>query len=87
VLGNSLGTLAVLAVALVTFRRRPLGNALLLTGTACAAGGSAVAGLGVAPTAGFVAVALALLYAGFLAASGTALHRRPLWGSPSPSPR
>ncbi len=55
--GNSLGTLAVLAVALVTFRRRPLGNVLLLAGVGVAALGSALGGLGVgdprpAPRAG-----------------------------------
>src|SRR6185503_2406490 len=32
VLGNSLGTLAVVVVALLTIRRRPLGNSLLLAG-------------------------------------------------------
>src|SRR4029453_398277 len=32
VLGNSLGTLAVVAVALASIRRRPLGNALILAG-------------------------------------------------------
>jgi len=66
VLGNSLGTLAVVAVALLTLRRRPLGNALLLAGVAVAAAGSALAGLGEAGTAAFVAAAAALLYAGFV---------------------
>ena len=47
-LGNGLGTLAVVAVALATIRRRPLGNALLLAGVAVAAAGSTVAGLGAA---------------------------------------
>lgn len=75
ILGNSLGTLAVVAVALATLRRRPLGNALILAGTAVAAAGSAVAGLGVAPTAAFVALAAVLLYAGFLGASGLPLPR------------
>jgi hypothetical protein len=68
--GNSLGTLAVVVVAVATFRRRPLGNSLLLAGTAVAAAGSALAGLGAAPTALFVALAAVLLYGGFLAASG-----------------
>jgi hypothetical protein len=67
VLGNSVGTLAVVAVALASFRRRPLGNFLILAGVALAAAGSAVAGLGVAATALFVAAAAALLYAGFVA--------------------
>ncbi|MBD0290941.1 MAG: hypothetical protein ICV74_06775 [Thermoleophilia bacterium] len=69
--GNSAGTLAVVAVALLTFRRRPLANALIVAGTAVAAGGSALAGLGAAETSAFVALAAALLYAGFLTASET----------------
>jgi hypothetical protein len=67
--GNSLGTLAVVVVAFATFRRRPLGNALILAGTAVAAAGSAVAGLGAAPTAAFVALGATLLYLGFRAAT------------------
>jgi hypothetical protein len=66
VLGNSLGTLAVVAVALNTLARRPMGNALILTGVAVAATGSAVAGLGVAGTAAFIAAGVLLLYAGFV---------------------
>jgi hypothetical protein len=68
VLGNSLGTIAVVAVALLTIRRRPLGNALVIAGVAVAAAGSGLAGLGVAETAAFIAVAAVLLYAGFLRA-------------------
>ncbi len=67
-LGNGLGTLAVVAVALATIRRRPLGNALLLAGVAVAAAGSAVAGLGAAESAAFIAAAAGLLYAGFVTA-------------------
>ncbi len=63
---NSLGTLAVVAVAVWTIRRRPLGNGLVLAGVAFAAAGSALAGLGEAETAAFIAVAAALLYAGFV---------------------
>ena len=55
VLGNSLGTIAVVAVALLTIRRRPVGNALIVAGVAVAAAGSGLAGLGVAETAAFVA--------------------------------
>ena len=66
VAGNSLGTLAVVAVALLTFRRRPIGNALVIAGVAIAAAGSAVAGLGEAETAAFVAVAAIALYGGFV---------------------
>ena len=75
ILGNSLGTVAVVAVALATLRRRPLGNALVVAGTAVAAAGTAVAGLGAAPTAAFVALAAVLLYAGFLGLSGLPLPR------------
>ncbi len=67
--GNSLGTLAVVLVAIATFPRRPLGNSLVLAGVATAALGSALAGLGEAETAVFVAAAAALLYAGFTARS------------------
>jgi hypothetical protein len=65
ILGNSLGTLAVLAVAIATIRRRPLGNVLIVTGISVAALGSAFAGLGAAQTALFVAIAALLLYGGF----------------------
>lgn len=68
--GNTLGTIAVIAVAITTYKRHRLGNALIVAGTATAAAGSAVAGLGAAPTALFIALAAVLLYAGFLAASG-----------------
>jgi hypothetical protein len=80
--GNTAGTLAVLAVALATFRHRPLANGLLVAGTACAAVGSAVAGLGAAPTAGFVTLAVALLYAGFRVAGRAPAVR----GTPDPPP-
>ena len=66
-LGNSLGTLAVVAVALATFRRRPLGNLLILAGVAVAAAGSALFGLGEASTAASLALAALLLYGGFVA--------------------
>ena len=65
--GNSLGTLAVVAVAAVTIRRRPLGNALILAGVAVAAIGSGLAGLGVGALAPILAAAALLLYAGFVA--------------------
>jgi hypothetical protein len=66
VLGNSAGTIAVVAVALATIRRRPLGNALVIAGVLVAAAGSALAGLGEAESAAFVAAAALLLYAGFV---------------------
>ena len=65
--GNVAGTTAVVAVALASLRRRPLGNALILAGVSTAAVGSALAGLGEAESAAFVAVAAMLLYAGFVA--------------------
>jgi hypothetical protein len=67
--GNSLGTIAVLAVAIATIRRRPVGNVLIVTGVVVAALGSAFAGLGAAQTAVFVAIAALLLYGGFTARS------------------
>ena len=67
IVGNSLGTLAVVWVAAATMRRRPLGNALIVAGVAVAALGSALAGLGVARTAASFAIAVVLLYAGFVA--------------------
>lgn len=66
IVGNSLGTLAVAGVALVTIRGRPLGNLLILAGVTAAAAGSALAGLGVAETAFFLALGAVLLYLGFV---------------------
>ena len=80
VLGNSLGTLAVVAVALLTFRRRPLGNGLILAGVAVAALGSGLAGTGVAETAVFIAVAAVLLYLGFVSPAGAKTGILPRWG-------
>ena len=74
ILGNSLGTAAVVGVAAATFRRRPLGNALVVAGVAVAAAGSALFGLGEGRAAASVAVAAALLYAGFVAPSPTAVQ-------------
>lgn len=65
--GNTLGTLAVVAVALATIRRRPLGNALILAGVVVAAVGSGLAGLGVGALAPVLALAAVLLYLGFVA--------------------
>jgi hypothetical protein len=64
---NSLGTLVVVGIALLTIRRRPVGNGLIVAGVAVAALGSALAGLGAAETAAFSAVAVVLLYGGFVA--------------------
>ena len=64
IVGNVAGSLALIVVAVRGFRRRPLGNGLLLAGFATAAAGSALAGLGAAQTAAFIAAAAGLLYAG-----------------------
>jgi hypothetical protein len=72
---NSLGTLAVVAVAVVTIRSRPLGNALLLAGIAVAAIGSGLAGLGVGALAPVIVVAALLLYAGFVTPGRAAARR------------
>lgn len=62
--GNSAGTLAVVVVALLSLRRRPVGNVLLLGGIGVAAAGSAFAGTGTGGAAVFAAVAAVLLYLG-----------------------
>ncbi|NUR78057.1 MAG: hypothetical protein HOQ28_17430, partial [Thermoleophilia bacterium] len=60
---SSLGTLAVLFVAVVTLRRRPLGNALVVAAVAAAATASALTQTAVAAAAALFALAAALLYA------------------------
>ncbi len=67
IFGNSLGTLAVVVVAIVTFRGRPLGNALILAGIAVAGLGSGLAGLGIGALAPAITLAALLLFAGFVA--------------------
>ena len=66
ILANALGTFAVVGVALVSIRRRPLGNALVILGVAAAAAGSGLAGLGAGGAAIGIAVGAVLLYAGFV---------------------
>jgi hypothetical protein len=66
ILANSLGTIAVVWVALRSIRKRPVGNALIIAGIAAAAIGSGLAGLGAAGSAIGIAVGAALLYAGFV---------------------
>jgi hypothetical protein len=61
--GSSLGTLAVVAVAVLTLRRRPLGNALVIAAVGAAAGASALTQTAVAAAAACFALAAALLYA------------------------
>ncbi len=67
IVANIAGTLAVVVVALRSFRRRPLGNSLIIAGIAAAATGSGLAGLGAAGSAIGIAVGAVLLYAGFVA--------------------
>ncbi|HUG66078.1 MAG TPA: hypothetical protein VMK83_12750 [Gaiellaceae bacterium] len=75
ILGNSLGTLAVVVVALATFRSRPVGNVFILAGVAVAGIGSGLAGLGIGALAPAIVVAALLLYAGFVAPSPAKPHR------------
>jgi len=63
---NALGTLAAAGVALLTIRRRPLGNGLIVAGLAVAALGSALVGLREGGTAAVFAAAAVLLYLGFV---------------------
>jgi hypothetical protein len=73
IVGNSAGTLAVVAVALLTMRRRPVGNLLIVAGIVVGGIGSALVGLGEAGTAAFFAAAVVLLYAGFTYRSARSL--------------
>jgi hypothetical protein len=65
IVANSLGTLAVVGVALRSLRTRPLGNTLIVLGVAAAAIGSGIAGLGAGGAAVGIAAGAVLLYAGF----------------------
>ncbi len=69
--GNIVGTAAVVAVAIATIRGRPLGNAMVLAGVGVAAAGTTLSGLGAANAGIFVAIAALLLYGGFTASSPT----------------
>jgi hypothetical protein len=77
IVGNSLGTLAVVAVALATLRARPVGNLLILAGIAVAGIGSGLAGLGAGALAPAIVVAALLLYAGFVAPTSFPKPHRP----------
>jgi hypothetical protein len=66
IVANALGTLAVVAVALRSWRTRPLGNTLVILGVGAAATGSGLAGLGAGGAAIGIAAGAALLYAGFV---------------------
>lgn len=76
IVGNSVGTIAAVSVALLGLRRRPLGNSLILAGLVVAALGSALAGLGEAESALFSAAAALLLYAGFVVPTRASAPRR-----------
>jgi hypothetical protein len=77
IVANVLGTLAVVVVALRSFRQRPLGNGLVVGGIAAAAAGSGLAGLGAAGSAVGIAVGAGLLYAGFILPAHISAHFRP----------
>jgi len=62
--GSSLGSLAVVVVAVATLRRRPVGNAFVVGAVAAAAAASALTQTAVAAAAFFFALAAALLYVG-----------------------
>jgi hypothetical protein len=76
--GNVAGTIAVVGVAAVSFRRRPLGMSLIVAGVAVAAVGSALAGLGAAETAAFSAIGVLFLYTGFTVSSGNSRRTLPV---------
>jgi hypothetical protein len=59
---SSLGTVAVILVAAVTWKRRPLGNALVVGAVGAAAAASALTQTAVAASAACFALAAALLY-------------------------
>lgn len=62
--GSSLGTLAVVLVAVVTVRRRPIANGLIVAAVALAAAASALTQTAVAAAAACFAAAALVLYAG-----------------------
>jgi len=66
IVANSVGTLAVVGVAVRSLRRRPLGNTLIVLGVAAAAVGSGLAGLGALGSSLGIAAGVVLLYAGFV---------------------
>jgi hypothetical protein len=75
IVANVLGTAAVVVVAARSFRRRPLGNTLIVAGVAAAALGSGLTGLGAAGSSAGIAVGVLLLYAGFVAPPAFPLRR------------
>jgi hypothetical protein len=77
IVANIAGTLAVVVVALRSFRRRPLANGLIIAGITAAALGSGLAGLGAAGSALGIAIGAALLYLGFVAPAQLSALPRP----------
>jgi hypothetical protein len=78
VAANGLGVAALVAVALMSLRRRPLPALLLLAGVIVASVGSAFGSLGAAGGAVTIAAGAVLLYAGFVAPPRlSALRLRP----------
>jgi dipeptide/tripeptide permease len=63
IIASSLGAVAVVAVALTTLRRRPVGNALVVAAVAAAAAASVLTQTAVAAAAALFALAAVLLYA------------------------
>jgi len=62
--GSSAGAAAVVLVAVLTLRRRPVGNAFVVGAVACAAAASALTQTAVAAAAACFAAAAVLLYTG-----------------------
>lgn len=77
IIANVAGTLAVVVVALRSFRQRPLANGLIVAGIAAAAAGSGLSGLGAAGSAVGIALGAVLLYAGFVAPARVSALSRP----------
>jgi hypothetical protein len=75
-IGNTVGTLAVVGIALHTIRRRPVGNALIIGGIAVAAIGSALPRIGEGATAALLTAGVVLLYAGFVIPHTSQMWRR-----------
>jgi hypothetical protein len=73
---NSAGAAAVVAIAVATLRRRPVGNVLIVTGVAVAAIGSGFGSLGTSGAAVSIAAAVVLLYGGFVTSATPRLLRR-----------
>ena len=76
IVGNSLGTVAVVVVALMTFRRRPVGNAFILAGVPLPASARHSPASASRRLSGFALLAAILLYLGVAEPSLTVITRR-----------